>query len=535
MKLIAVAAVTVVPLILSALTLAFPSLLVASDRDNGPLPTPAVSLSSIHIPEGMKDESIGLFFMSRVGDGVKYTKATTDEVKDIYDPKKPLVIFIHGMQKDDGHKGNESFMWGAPFIDAGFNTAVFYWSQLSDAVAPNVLEEALWGTDGRYGVSWRKADGTREVNDVPDVSIAEIFAAYYLDFMNEYGFSGNEIRFMGHSMGGPLTTAAVSYLMTKEKEKMIPAAYLPDRVTLFDPYFSQGIYGVTVSWLNVKMNAPLYDDAGNIVRKDTSHIEFAAEVAKTMAKRGISLEVIPSVTGIVPFMAVQTRGREGIDAFYSQSALLQFRTDWVVDPFITDFNASHSAGRSWYADSLFMPVYKDHAMANTEEQIISATTPLSYLMGRRGVMYEMDKNYTLDGGDDRIYSTNIDAPYVGGFCFFDYDKNGAYNERLQARAAGVKVELYLKSGAEDRLIGSAVTDGTGYYKIKVPAIYANGFDTLYVRAHLNGKLSNTIITVRADKINMMNNDINPDSYCSDLFIMAHRKTLQVINVGIKER
>ncbi|MFA5449724.1 MAG: hypothetical protein WC292_04735 [Clostridia bacterium] len=519
----------VIPIVFAALSLT----LLKSSSTPPPSVEKPLSLSDIYLPDSLRDDGLGIFFIKEESDGeMGYYKSTSAEAREIFDPTKPLIIFCHGMGLNSGRTGNEGFMRVDGWLKGGYNAAVFNWSQFSDAQFPWDLEEKMWGVNGRFGMQWMPPSGIAEKEDIPDVPLAKIFAAFYLDFMADYShYSGREIWIAGHSMGGAMALSSVSYLVTKEAEGVIPASLLPDRVTLFDPYFSFFVNDVYIDWLDRTMGAPLLDESGEVIRENTTNAEFVAEVAKSLTARGIALEIVPTVTGVVPAVAYHMeRGTAGLDALYAEAQTFQFRTDWVKDPVLTNFAESHNGGRFWYSESFTEDYIFDSAMENSEEYTVSGKMPLSVIMARRGIIYEMEKNFTPEGADDIIYSTNIDAPYVAGFAFLDTNENGAYDERIQSRLSGVRVELYLKSGAENRLLGTATTDITGFYKIEVPALYANGFDELFVKISIPPLTS---ITRRADKILLLNNDINPDSGASDLFIMPHRKSLIIINTGFK--
>jgi|AGTN01.1.fsa_nt_gi hypothetical protein len=492
---------------------------------------PAVSLESIYLPYGngtLREEGLGLFWIKKEGNEYYRYKSDTPQGLSAFDPEKPIFIFSHGMHATDENDSDFSLM--LPFLQAGYNLGLFYYTQFGTEPFPWNIEEKIWGTNGDFGMRYYVSPAKFEEEDVPDVSVAEIFAAYYLDFMKSVDYKGSEIRFSGHSMGGQVTAAVTSYLVTKEAEGMIPADYLPDRITLFDPYFSGIANQVKVDWMDRKISEPVCDESGAVIREDTSNIEFAAETLKIAAERGIAIEIIPTVTGITIGASTLGTFREGgLAALYASAEVLQFRCDWSTDA-IGDFNTAHESGMRWYAAALNKDnVREDNGLG---QYTLSPKVPTSYVMAREGVQYEMQNpNMTAAQEDDVIRPVNVYNPVVAGFAFYDLNSDGAYNERIKARAAGIKVELYRTVGGIDTRIGSAITDKSGFYKIEVDGSYASGFDTLYVKAYPSG---NNIITSRADKIEMMNNDINPDSGASDTFVFGtYLKSVKIINVGIK--
>lgn len=501
---------------------------------------PEEAVAELYMPAGLRYEGIGLFvcYIDDNG-GVGIKKTTSQAGLDLFDATKPTFLFIHGMQRNFGARYDEGVNFLKPVIEAGYNVLLFRWSQFCDEETPMIIEPKLWGTTkdkGLVGMRWRNTDNKYVTDDIPNASMAEIFGAYYIDFMLRFNYTGSLIQFTGHSMGGQLLFSSMSYLLTKEQEGLISPALLPDKVTAFDPYFAPFKDDVYCQWLGKKISEYVFDEAGNPVnfpnsksQRFTSSMDTIADTAVALRNRGIACEYVPSISGYVHLlMQLFDPNDPAIDRFKNNCVVLEYRSDWTD---ITDFNSFHLAGREWYMLSALQGYLMDNALNNPTDFAPTATTPLSYFYARVGTVYRMEPNYTIDVEDDIIYSDNVTGAKIAGFAFYDANANGVYDERLQARVPGVKLELYMKDGYSEKLIATRITDESGYYSFDIPRINANGFDKFYIRAVAPTGYQ---ICDRGGEADMMGNDINPTDGRSDAIILKHFKNLKIINIGVRK-
>jgi len=133
-------------------------------------------------------------------------------------------------------------------------------------------------------------------------------------------------------------------------------------------------------------------------------------------------------------------------------------------------------GEKWYSKTLEIhgELY-DKRMNNSKEKVPCASSNASYVLLRSGTIYRLyEGQNTTDIADDVIKSENIETAIVGGIAKVE----NAFG--TESRLAKVKIELYLISGTENRLMGNCITDSSGFYHIQIPKIYANGFDEFYL-------------------------------------------------------
>lgn len=498
-------------------------------------PDPVVELKDVRIPDGMREEGLGLFWMTLNSNGSEnYLKSTTEAGKNAFDPEKPVMLFFHGMQFGTGATEDEGYHFANYWIDAGYNVGIFNWSQLADGLPMNI-EGKVWGAEKiangeKQNIMDWTGGGFTTGKENPNVSVAEIFVAYYMDFMKNVDYRGSEIRFTGLSLGGQMALATSSYLVAKEIQGLLDAKYIPDRVALFDPYIMQSTVlgsNVYVPWLKRDMFLPT--DKADF--PTTTGAELMGDIVVMLRNRGIALEYVPSVSGVVPQLL------SGYDdgakkQFYQNCATLDLRTDYATNP-LTEFNGFHLAGREWYAKTLKIDVM-DTAMENSSEYAVGALTPTPYIYLRSGVTYRMNENWNVNPYEDVIYSINIENAQVGGFAYVDANDDGIYNDRIQNRLAGVKVELYLINGTKTEMIASAVTDHTGAYLLNVEDINANGFSKFYLKVYApkGYQIAKTAgATEQMDAI--LINAVNTEGQ-SEEFTLAHTKALKVLNLGFKK-
>lgn len=171
-------------------------------------------------------------------------KAVKGEVNPGFDPSKPTVIYIHGWQPGFTLvKHRESFyIYGEDaadaWINAGYNVGVLYWNQFSDELNVEDAEAKIWTPNGPKGMRWRMGNGEYSTENSPTTNAAELIYKEYASAME--GYSGNEIRIVGHSLGSQMAIRLTKLISDNVDSGNIKPELLPKRVALLDPYFSNG-------------------------------------------------------------------------------------------------------------------------------------------------------------------------------------------------------------------------------------------------------------------------------------------------------
>lgn len=494
----------VVAIILVVVVVAGASFFVFTGYDDSKVEL--VKSADITIPEEMDVEQLfGLFFYNADG---SYTRTTKPKEQINFDPNKPTMIFFHGVQQNKGYKMNELVDRPQGWIEQGYNVASYFWSQLADFM-PDTCVDGVWER-GKIPFKYEKDGKVVLVEESINYTIAECFVAYYVEFMAQYDYKGSEIYFQGLSLGGNLLTAVNSYLLTLEKVGLISTEILPDRVTFHDTYMTNAPTNLFVPWLNRIIG-------------DNGVLKMIYEVSMELRSRGVAVEYVAS--SMVSSITTLGKGDKDLyNKFTNQVTLFNF------DASFAGLNAGleHIAGKEWYHKVITEPIFYDNTAENPEANGIYApgpNTPISYTYARMGSVYDMERNQTrIIFSDDVIKSTNITAPKIAGFAYFDSNDNGINDDRLFNRINGVIVELYDSS---DNKIDSVTTANGGYYEFLLKS--GDVGKTYYIKITLPdgkvvGKYDNGAMLC-------MGNGIKSDLK-SNLIAINNLLDLKIINIGL---
>ncbi|MBK6907286.1 MAG: hypothetical protein IPH08_09410 [Rhodocyclaceae bacterium] len=185
----------------------------------------------------------GIYWYSNNTASIKATGGTNPN----FNPSKPTVIYVHGWQKDtvaklyredfkhqglSGNPTDETIAWK----NAGYNVGIFYWNQFSDEGEVRDAQAKVWDANGgQYKMRWRKSDGSYPTSPVITESASQLFYNEYVKAMT--GYTGNNIRIAGHSLGNRMAIAVTEKLSDAAVAGKIPAGLVPKRVALLDPAY----------------------------------------------------------------------------------------------------------------------------------------------------------------------------------------------------------------------------------------------------------------------------------------------------------
>jgi hypothetical protein len=186
------------------------------------------------------------------GYGDSWEKAVPGQSNSYYNPSKPTVIYIHGWQNGSSqNKNRETFNRsdaGGPNLDladswlrGGYNVGVMYWNQFADEGEVTDAEAKIWSTSGPRTMRWRNSSGV--YSNGPTQSVGDLLFNSYKD--NMAGYTGNNIRILGHSLGNQLAIVVSKKISDAVTAGTINSKLLPKRVALLDPFYSNN----AKSWL----------------------------------------------------------------------------------------------------------------------------------------------------------------------------------------------------------------------------------------------------------------------------------------------
>ena len=202
----------------------------------------------------------GLYFIGKQDDTqtdqAGAQKFTPGVANPFYDPAKPTIIYVHGAQPGAvAAKTREDLIFKAtgkstqnPWIDRGWNVAIFHWVQLADdanGLLPSNAEYKMYGTaagNGLPGTRWRRSDNTFSSTNWSK-TVTDIFLDEYAELIPNSSTALPEIELVGNSLGGQLVMTAVAKM--KFVRGYQPASStgallnrMPQRLTLMDPYWT---------------------------------------------------------------------------------------------------------------------------------------------------------------------------------------------------------------------------------------------------------------------------------------------------------
>jgi hypothetical protein len=294
----------------------------------------------------------GLYWTKLSNNNQGFEQAMLDEIvrdnsyTDYFNPEKPTVIYVHGVQQNGGnvrqvnlttsdvftnvddfkHVLNENMteiykptLW----LEMDWNFGIYHWNKLSDPGLASLMpiEAAIWGTNYTretisnsqlLGVQYR-APNNNYVRNVSEYSIAEQFAADYLRHVNAFNnffdkeVGTAEVRVAAHSMGAMLSSATMFLLAELVHLGQLPAVALPGRYAMIDPYLGMSLPvggspatkfpDVIVNWTD---GGKLLDD-GDVGRTVT-------EMLKHLANLGVAIEFYLAKGWIPPTLEAHDEG-----------------------------------------------------------------------------------------------------------------------------------------------------------------------------------------------------------------------------------
>jgi len=179
-------------------------------------------------------------------------KAVKGQTSSLFDPTKKTVVYIHGWSGANGGFAERcqrpttvctsAVCEGSPdvFVDwfDDWNVGFFYWDQFGDEPCARDAEQKIWFDRSEGGMRYSTYDFESKKKSYsklnrPGVSVADLCVESVNDALD--GFSGDEFRLVGHSLGTQLATRCAALLRTGG----VRNAIAPTRLVLLDPFFTK--------------------------------------------------------------------------------------------------------------------------------------------------------------------------------------------------------------------------------------------------------------------------------------------------------
>lgn len=210
-----------------------------------------------------------------------------------FNPNKPTVIFFHGWEPlstrtqtrfdfytsyytGQGWQTRDIDL-GKIWRDKGWNVGIFYWNQISDTTYPSQAAAKIWSTKTSQAMYWKKynpntSNSYYRVEDVDACQnrhsadckpVGELAYEAYVNAMKDY--QGNNIRLIGHSLGGQLVIDVTHKIAENVAAGKLSPHLLPRQMVLLDPFFTpSGNTYLNALGINNQMLADQYvDDIAN--------------------------------------------------------------------------------------------------------------------------------------------------------------------------------------------------------------------------------------------------------------------------------
>ncbi len=372
---------------------------------------------------------------------------------------------------------------------AGFNVGIFHYEQFADDLVANVYAKLFNNQQLSY-----KQDGktvTREQSTLSH-NLTEVFVARFLDYMATKPLKGNEIRFVGNGVGASFALSSAEYLHHFYTQGKVKGNFVPRRITLCDPYFSNEATELSIDWKK--------EDNFSVSAKTVgSALSYSANSIAALNREGMIFEYIESnehiqqdfndnETGQYKTILDNTASlefRQTYSTVFSEKYLWQNRVS--LDWYLYTINGS-DGGYGFNSDSnirkdVTYPLLDNYALLkdrNSQVYGISAWTPTTFTRAIVGHKYTQfyDPGPSNQGtADDRIapyvlekfqsennQKSDIKLPYVCGYVFLDSNSNQKIDDGFGAFIANAEVTVEYQDAFFSKTVK---TDVTGFYKIEL--------------------------------------------------------------------
>ena len=304
-----------------------------------------------------------------------------------------------------------------------------------------------------------------------------------------------EVRFIGNGVGATLAISCAEYLDYLYENGAVGVGYLPDRIDVIDPYFSNDGVATVVDF---------YEQ--NTIG---SALNFNSKAIVELADKGTVFTLVESdekfydsytnrYSGVSVIDDKVTFTEEGDSALYldikEKVAYLNFRETFstklpesyqalgrtTLDWFLYTINGSDSSSITSQSETDIRPMIDGYNLTGTSistsvKYSVSAWTPTIYLRAVRGREYNMKKyssntqkitDYTLDRFQaENFQISNLsmkDAYAVCGYVYLQEDNTYFVNLNRSARIENAIINLTITLEDKSTIV-DVTTDKDGFY------------------------------------------------------------------------
>ena len=430
-----------------------------------------IQLKDIYFPEGILDTGLGMFIWDK--NTKNWIRTDTEAGKAVFDKTKATTVFAHGMG-GNGHSSRPD-----EYTEMGYNVVNFAWGTFSneESVVWSYIADKIFFIN--ESMRWLNNEDKFVSDDIPNVSVAEIYVAYYYDLFSAFpDYSGSEIMIYGHSYGCMLTMAVASCMCTLYNKGQMPAYMFPDVINLLDPYFSAFSYANIVKWLP--------DDEQQVFG---NALKIIYQAGLKCRNNGTAIGLFRTSKLICGPCTVNSFGTDVTGAYWDfcNSIVYSHLSDESKDTVKNYMSRIHQYGWDWFTDYYYQDQILTDSTSTTGEEVYYMGMSYEAMYARAGIKYDVNLSGTEHNGYDDVFTSffcdydteindvaNNESPEIlaayktgkakiAGFAYEDKNGNGKFDDRICSHVAGVTVTIKNKDG---QTIYSAATEANGYYEVE---------------------------------------------------------------------
>jgi len=385
-----------------------------------------------------------------------------------------------------------SYLWSRQ----GWNIGVFHYENFADDTNANVTNKIF---NSSY-MTYVNKDGST-ITATPEFNLTEAFISAYLKACTDEGLKNSggkyiqEVRFIGNGVGATLAVSCAEYLDYLYENGAVGVGYLPDRIDITDPYFSNdGVATVVDFYEQTTIGSALNFNSKAIVELADKGTVFTL----TESDEQFYDSYTNRYSGVSVIDEKVTFTDDGDSALYldikEKVAYLNFRESFstrlpesyqalertTLDWFLYTINGSDSTSISNQSDTDIRPMIDGYQLTGTGvntsvKYSVSAWTPTVYLRAVRGREYNMQKystntqkitDYTLERFQaENFQISNLsmkDAYAVCGYVYLQEDSSYFINLNRSARIENATITITVTLDDKSSVV-NVTTDKDGFY------------------------------------------------------------------------
>ena len=471
------------------------------DGEHNDFVAPSFNLT---LPEDLPDYALTIEWIGSDGN------ATT------FIPNRPTAIVFGGATEYDRKEGinlsdeiytssvigssitlnRTSYLWSRQ----GWNIGVFHYENFADDTEANITNKIYNSSTMNY----INAEG-ETVTTAPDFNLTEAFISAYLKACTSDSLAKSggkylqEVRFIGNGVGANLAISVAEYLDYLYENEAVGVGFLPDRIDIIDPYFSNdGVATVIDFYSQTTLGSALSYNSRAIVEladKGTvfTLVESDAEFYDKYETRYQGVSVIDDKVTFTDtydsalYLDIKEKVaylnfRESFSSRLPEDYQKLNRT--TLDWFLYTINGSDSGSIVTISETDIRPMIDGYNKTGTSistsvKFAVTAWTSTVYLRAVRGHEYNMQRystttqatsNYVMERFQAESYQMsdlNMQEEYaICGYIYTQEDDSYFINLNRTARLPGAIVTITVtKDEKSDVKVVHADNDGFFFYNL----------------------------------------------------------------------